>query len=160
MSTSHRIMPFTAGALSYALIVVLCAPFSSAAVINKNAKKPVAATRQASQQIAASRPDEVLVRFRAGVTEADRANAIAGHPGRRRSSLRGESGVEKVELADGENVDTVAAQLRLHPAVEFAEPNLLIQRNDLPLEAGAAGQLPRAPQAMPYDLNRPSRFDP
>ena len=106
------------------------------------------------------REGELLVRFRASVNEVDRANAVAGHLGRSRSTLRGESGVEKLELAAGENVDTVAAQLRQHPAIEFAEPNFLILRDDLPLEASTAGQLPRAPKALPYDLNRPTRFDP
>jgi hypothetical protein len=133
---------------------------ANSAKANINSNPTLGSPMSPTSQSSGRREGEVLVRFRAGVNEVDRASAVAGHPGRRRSSLRGDSGVEKVELAAGENVDTVAAQLRLHPAVELAEPNFLIQRDDLPLAAGAAGQLPRAPKAMPYDLNRPTRFDP
>ncbi|MGI8733744.1 MAG: S8 family peptidase, partial [Pyrinomonadaceae bacterium] len=105
------------------------------------------------------RDGELLVRFRGGASEQDKASAVATHGGRNRRQLRGESGVEIVEVAAEENVDTVAAQLRLHPAVEFAEPNFLIQRDDVGLD-GAAGQVPRLPKTVAYDLNRPSRFNP
>lgn len=99
------------------------------------------------------------MRFRAGVSEQDKASALAAHAGRRRNQLGGESGIEKLELAAGENVETAAAQLRLHPAVEFAEPNFLIQRDDLGLDAGVEGLLPRAPQPGIFgSLNR-SRYD-
>ena len=130
MSTSHRIIQFTAGFLSYVLIVALCAPLSAAAIINKNAKKPVT-TSQASQRIAASRPGEVLVRFRAGVSQQAKSLLVDALGGKRKQALRGESQVEKLELPARQDPLTAALQLRLNPQIEFAEPNFLIAKDDI-----------------------------
>ncbi len=131
MSTSHRIMPVMAGFLCYALIVVLCAPFGAAATTNKNPRKPAISTGQASQRIAASRPGEVLVRFREGVSLQAQDVLLATHGARRQKALRGESRVEKVELPAGQDPFTAAAQLRLNPQVQVAEPNFLVEKSDL-----------------------------
>ncbi|MGH9931499.1 MAG: S8 family serine peptidase [Pyrinomonadaceae bacterium] len=56
---------------------------------------------------------------------------LASHGARRKRQLRGESGVEKLEVLGGQNPDTVAQLLRLQPEVEFAEPNFLINKDQL-----------------------------
>ena len=50
---------------------------------------------------------------------------------RRQRSLRGESGVEKLLLASGMDVDNAVFQLLQDPAVESAEPNFLIAHDQL-----------------------------
>ncbi len=85
----------------------------------------------APQTPAPRRTNEVLVRFR-GVQSAQQKNAIAAAHGlRRQRSLRGESGVEKVLLAPGMDVDNAIFQLLQDPAVESAEPNFLIAHDQL-----------------------------
>jgi len=71
------------------------------------------------------RSGELLIRFRPGVSEQEKATAIAAQGARSRKQLRGESGIEKLELAAGQEPEAVAQQLRLNPAVEFAEPNFV-----------------------------------
>jgi len=81
------------------------------------------------QNAAPRRSDEVLVRFR-GVQTAQQKNDIAAAHGlRRQRSLRGESGVEKLLLAPGMDVDNAVFQLLQDPTVEAAEPNFLISHN-------------------------------
>lgn len=93
------------------------------------------------------------MRFRAGTSEHDKAGVVATHGGRNRRRLAGESEIEKIEVGAEQRVETVAAQLRLNPAVEFAEPNFLIQRDDLGSETRATGLLPRPSQLSGFALN-------
>jgi len=69
------------------------------------------------------RDRQLLVRFRAGAAEVDKASAISSFGGRRQRQLRGESEVEKLELQTGQDPETVGNLLRLNPIIEFAEPN-------------------------------------
>jgi subtilisin family serine protease len=78
---------------------------------------------------APARSNELLVRFRASASQLDKDTAIAAQGARRKKELRGESGVEKLELLGGQDVRTAALQLMLNPNVEFAEPNFLISRD-------------------------------
>jgi subtilisin family serine protease len=73
-----------------------------------------------------TREGEVLVLFRAGASEQDKANVAAGHDSKR-GKLRGESGVEKLDLPSGKSVESAALELSQEPSVEFAEPNFLIK---------------------------------
>ncbi|MDQ3668012.1 MAG: S8 family serine peptidase [Acidobacteriota bacterium] len=136
--------------LVYALIISLLAPLAikraqaSAETDRGGKEKPPAvgnANRELSlnsaTQASGQRSGELLVRFRGGVSEQEKATLAAAHGGRRKGQLRGESGIEKLEVAPGQEVETLVLQLRLNPAVEFAEPNFLIQRNDLSVDAGA-----------------------
>lgn len=84
-----------------------------------------------NQQAVGRREGELLIRFRAGASALTRDTALASHGARRKRQLRGESTVEKLEVLGGQNVETVALQLSLNPAVEFAEPNFLINKDDL-----------------------------
>ena len=91
----------------------------------------------AQQDIAPHRTGELLIRFRGGLSESDKATAIASVDARRKRPLRGESRIEKLELASGQNPETAARHLRLNPAIEFAEPNFLINQEQLRHESKA-----------------------
>ena len=85
----------------------------------------------AQQNTAPRRANEVLVRFR-GVQSPQQKNEIAAAHGlRRQRTLRGESGVEKVLLPPGMDVENAVVQLMQDPAVESAEPNFLIAHDQL-----------------------------
>jgi hypothetical protein len=130
--------------LANALILSLLAPFAikraqasvlrdrsvkkNASVINRENRE---LSRNSSDQRSGQRPGELLVRFREGVSEQGKASALAAHGGRISRLLRGESGIAKFEVTSEPDLETVAQQLRLNPAVEFVEPNFLIQRDDL-----------------------------
>ncbi len=141
---------FVSFLLAYALIVSLCAPLAlkraqASAETNKGGKEKASTVGSSNRevslnsgpQLSEQRPGEVLVRFREGVSEQEKATAAAAHGGLRKGQLRGESGIEKLEVVAGQEVETLVLQLRLNPAVEFAEPNFLIRRDDLSLDAGA-----------------------
>jgi hypothetical protein len=81
------------------------------------------------------REGEVLVRFRSDASERDKDIVAQSHGARRSKKLRGESGIEKLDLSGGQNPEATAAQLRLNPAVEFVEPNFLIAQDQLKPQA-------------------------
>lgn len=121
-------------ALSYALLVSLFPVFAGKAAGAAPGKPLFALSGTAAGRLARAadrRAGELLVRFRAEVSEQER-NAIAVSRGARRARLRGGSGVERFELAAGRTPEAVAAELRALSAVEFVEPNYLIS-------AGQAG---------------------
>ncbi|MFZ0063197.1 MAG: S8 family peptidase, partial [Pyrinomonadaceae bacterium] len=123
----------TSAFLSYALIILLCTPFSSTAAgsVKTAAITPAAASGVVPQQQAASRARELLVRFRAGLPEQARDVLLATHGMRRQRALRGNSRVEVLDLPAGQDPVLAAVQLRLNPQVEFAEPNFVIEKSDL-----------------------------
>src|SRR6266481_3815154 len=84
-----------------------------------------------TNQTPAHRNDEVLVRFRNGVSQSDKDVVAATHSARRKKQLRGESAIEKLELTGNNRGSNVALQLSLNPSVEFAEPNFLIAKDQL-----------------------------
>ena len=68
--------------------------------------------------------DEILIQFRQGATAAERADARRWVGGARRRLIR-RNGTGELEIATtrGRSVEDAAAVLRLHPAVDYAEPN-------------------------------------
>lgn len=132
MSSSKRnLQSFTVALLSYALIILLCAPFSLASPDVKTALLPATAPGNSPQQQAASRAGELLVRFRAGMPEQARDVLLATYGMRRQRALRGNSRVEVLEVPAGQDAGSAALQLRMNPQVELAEPNFLIEKSDL-----------------------------
>jgi subtilisin family serine protease len=114
--------------LCYVLLIWTWAPFSSAA---RGAFKYTAARPRQNQDAAPHREGELLVRFRAGVSEKDKDTIVATQGARKKKRLAGESGIEKLELPWDRDLRTTALQLLLNPQVEFAEPNFLISKDDL-----------------------------
>ncbi|HLM24030.1 MAG TPA: S8 family serine peptidase, partial [Pyrinomonadaceae bacterium] len=76
------------------------------------------------------REGELLVRFRAGVSQRDQEAIIARHGAQKKNELRGASGIGKLKVT-GRGVWTVALELLLDQQVEFAEPNFVIARDDV-----------------------------
>lgn len=86
------------------------------------------------QQNAAPAPrraNELLVRFRGMQSEQKKNDIAVAHGLRRGRSLRGESGIEKLSLLSGMDLDNTLWQLVQDPAVEFVEPNFLIAHDQL-----------------------------
>src|SRR5207244_3120275 len=90
------------------------------------------ATKPAPQATPAPghRKGEVLVRFRTGVSENDKDVVAATHKALRKQ-LRGESAIEKLKLSGDDDAAATAQLMSLNPAVEFAEPNFLIAKDQL-----------------------------
>ena len=123
--------------ISYALLLSLIAPFSvrpAEAAFALTAKKGLSSTTSNTplvQKSGGKRQGELLIRFREGVSEQDK-NALVGSKGaRRKKKLRGRSRIERLELSAGQEPEAVAESLRYLPAVEFAEPNYLLSRDEL-----------------------------
>lgn len=140
--------------LTYALLMSLFAPFAIRSVRASRAgraaptkNKVAISSAGPAQQRGGRRDGELLVRFRAGVSEQDKANVFLSHGARRKKQLRGESGIEKLEVATGQDPRTAAELMRLNPQVEFAEPNFLI--NHTQFNSGGLSEMhaPRAPTA-------------
>jgi hypothetical protein len=81
----------------------------------------------ASAQTASYVPDEVIVRFRAGVDEAG-AVAVAEALGLRVKKPLGQPGTYLLCITDGTPVPQAIERLRARPEVEVAEPNYLTPR--------------------------------
>ena len=114
--------------ISYLLVILLCTPFTGSGRASLTTKR-VRATQE--QSTARFREGELLVRFRTGVSEREKETIMATHGGRKKKQLKGDSGLEKLELAAGRDAKTAALQLLLNPQVEFAEPNFLIEKEDV-----------------------------
>ena len=109
--------------LTYSFVIALCAQFSTVS----RARETSLPQAQASPAI---KPGELLVKFRSSVSPQLRDALIASIGARRRSPLRGQSNLEKLEL-NGTDPFLVALQLRQHPAIEFAEPNFVINQAEI-----------------------------
>jgi len=117
-----------AAALSYLLVVSVLAPLS---VVGRSLSKTRSVPSIQPQSAALYREQELLVRFRAGTPEFVKDTILATHGARRKKQLRGESGVESLDLATGRDVKTAALELLLNSQIEFVEPNFLITKEDL-----------------------------
>jgi fervidolysin-like protein len=126
-SSSSSLRITVATLISVVLIVTTCVPFSGAARSSSFKRR----NSRSIQSAAPHREGELLVRFRPGVSQQDKESIIAAHGGRKKKDLSAESGVEKLELVNGSDEQTVALQMLLEPQVEFAEPNFLIAKDDL-----------------------------
>jgi Fervidolysin N-terminal prodomain len=106
------------------------------------------------------RSGELLVRFRSGVTEQDKAAVFLSNGAQRQKQLRGESGIEKLSIPAGQDPEAIAQIMRLNPQIEFAEPNFLIAHDQLNADLGpnVAGRL--AGERVRFDLLGRSMSDP
>ncbi len=111
--------------LSYQLIVLLCMPFP----VSRASSLP--SKRAQANVLVRHREEEILVRFREGVSEKEKETIITTHGGRKKKQLKGDSGFEKLELTPGRDAKTAVLQLLLNPQVQFAEPNFLIEKEDV-----------------------------
>ena len=80
---------------------------------------------------AARRQNELLVRFRGVQGEQQKDLVASSHGLRRQKTLRGQSGIETLQLVSRPDVETAAFELMLDPSVDFAEPNFLISHDQL-----------------------------
>ncbi|MGI8838871.1 MAG: S8 family serine peptidase [Pyrinomonadaceae bacterium] len=94
---------------------------------------------QSLSQAPAFKSNELLVRFRDGVTREHKDTLAVSFGLRNAKQLRGHSGVEKLQVADP-NPEFVASQLRLHPDIVFAEPNYLITKDQAPTDPSFSNQ--------------------
>jgi RHS repeat-associated protein len=122
-NASRRVV--LAALLTYLLIILTCVPFTS------SARAWSLASRMPQQPSPQYREGELLVRFRAGVSPHEQETIVASHGAQKKKDLRGDSGIEKLEILSGRDVRTVALELLLNPQVEFAEPNFLTAKDDV-----------------------------
>jgi len=80
-----------------------------------------------------SRADEFLVRFKAGTSEASIQSIVSRLHDRVEDEIESVSGLEVIEDEDGKDVDTVVAEYRELPEVEYAEPVFKIQLDAKPV---------------------------
>src|SRR5690348_4961244 len=90
--------------LSYLLITLLCSPFSVSAM--PTSPKKVRGSTQESVAVR-YRNEELLVRFREGVTQKDKETILTAYGARRKKQLEGDSRLEKLELDTGRDAKTV-----------------------------------------------------
>ncbi|HEY0004358.1 MAG TPA: S8 family serine peptidase, partial [Pyrinomonadaceae bacterium] len=120
-------------ALSYLMVLSLCAPFAlrraEAALLKVSLPAPI--IPQPAMQMAERRDAELLVRFRQGVSDQEKSLLMVSKGARQKGKLRGGSEVEQLEAAAGQTPEALAAELLLDPRVEFAEPNFLIRHDEV-----------------------------
>lgn len=130
--------------ISYTLIVALFAPFAARraeaapataptvpTASNTNNSTTSRAQEQAQEQKGARRDGELLVRFRDGVGEQKRDEIARERGARRGRKLKSGAAIERLELQGADDPALAAQALLLHPEVELAEPNYLIERADI-----------------------------
>ncbi len=108
--------------LSYALLISMCLPLSLA---SKNRMPSPASNGQSAGKIR-YRARDLLVKFRPGATHQEKQTTIASYGTLRKKTLKGDSGVEQVEVLQGQDPFALSAELLAHPSIEFAEPNFLV----------------------------------
>lgn len=109
--------------VSYSLLLTVFAPVAPAR--STGTTTPSAVVEQAPR-----RGNELLVRFRSGVSSVEKASLVASQGLRRKKLLSADSGLEKLELVSGD-VESAMLRLRLNPQVELVEPNFLISKSEL-----------------------------
>ena len=119
-NSSRRVI--VAAFLTYLLAILTCVPFTSSAHI------PTIRPSTMQQPAPQYREGELLVRFRAGVSQRDQDAIISRHGAQKKNNLRGQSGIGKLKVTD-RDVSTVALEMLLDPQVEFAEPNFVIAKD-------------------------------
>lgn len=119
--------------LTYALLLSLFAPFTVSAIeaAPVGAGKPSASPASTLTKKARHREGELLIRFRQSASEQDRNILVASKGARRDKKLAGKSRFEKLRLAAGRDLQSLAAELRQNPMVEIAEPNYLVERDEI-----------------------------
>ncbi len=89
---------------------------------------PALAVALTAKEKGRHRAGELLVRFRQGVAEERAESLVRSKGARRKAKLRGESRVERLEVAAGHDLEVLAEDLRRDPAVELVEPNFVVER--------------------------------
>jgi RHS repeat-associated protein len=117
-------------ALSYILLISLLIVPSPAAPgagdATRQGYKAAAAAAALATQNAPRREGELLVRFRVDVAEQGKRAALNSKGARLKGSLRGGSGVDRVQVEGDDDLTSAAARLRSLPEVEAVEPNFLV----------------------------------
>ena len=122
------------------LLAVLCASaFVPARVLGDKPARNDGATNKASAEPTYV-PGEVIVQFKSGASDMDKADARKLARASRKERLKskdvdGEMGDNDLELdavAQGASVDDTVRSLKNHPAVEFAEPNWVLSKQVSP----------------------------
>ncbi|MFN2452988.1 MAG: hypothetical protein ABR577_02080 [Pyrinomonadaceae bacterium] len=121
--------------ITYTLTISLCAPFilrrvEAASHPAPSTASPAAKPANGINTKSAHRDNELLVRFRATASEQEKTAIADGKSARRGKRLRGASGIKKLAVATGQDLGSLAAELRTNPNIEFAEPNYLIGKDD------------------------------
>jgi YD repeat-containing protein len=126
--------------LIYALFFSLFAPFTIRPVEATPTEGTSTDRRRATTAPRTNRPQqmnrryrdgELLVRFRPDASPRDIFQLVESKGARRHRLLRGRSGIERLLITSGQDPETVAAELRSDPAVEFAEPNYIITADEV-----------------------------
>jgi hypothetical protein len=135
-SASNSLVHSVCLLLAYALMLSLCAPFAIKRVEAAPAAPPPGGKASASatakaEKKGARRDGELLIKFREGVREQDKKTFVEGKGARRVKRLRGRSRLEKLETHKGRDMEALASELRKSKMVEFAEPNYLINRDEV-----------------------------
>src|SRR5689334_4479513 len=125
--THSRLTESLAVCLIYSIVLLLLVPASYAHAV---VRKPSKLSSQ-SGQLSPHRSNEVLVRFRAGTSQADKDVAAASSGAHLKKKLKGESAIETFELNSASDPLTAALQLNQNPAVEFAEPNFIVKSDQV-----------------------------
>ena len=111
-------------------------------------------------------PNEVIVRWKPGVSVSSRLNSRRAHGTIKVESV-GLARAEKVKVVDGSSVSAAVAELNADPRVDFAQPNFRYTSNTEPLESklwglNNTGQTPEAnysgPGAADVDINAPEAW--
>lgn len=123
-----RLYPSISSFLSYLLVILLCTPFTTTTGRSRWSIKVVNRQDQVS---APHRDAELLVRFRAGLSQREKETVAPRYGVRKIKKLRGDSGFDKLELSGMHDPKTIALELLMNPQVELAEPNFLISKADL-----------------------------
>ncbi len=135
MHASHSTVRLACSLLACLLTASLLAPPSWMATASAAGSRPNSKDARAALNVtrseAPSRVGEVLVRFGVEVTERGREEIATSRGARRKGRLRGESGLERLEVGPGQGVAAVAERLRRQPGVEFAEPNFLVRHEQV-----------------------------
>ncbi len=151
--------------LSYSLLLSLCTPFQvrSATPVAGGVRHAFAATPgRPTGQRGARRDGELLVRFRRNVSEQEKEEIATSKGARRGGRFRGASRIDKLSLPAGHDPEMLATELRLNPAVEFAEPNYLIKRNEVTPDDPRFGEqwaLKNTGDAAVSDIDAPHAWD-
>ncbi|MSY32807.1 MAG: S8 family serine peptidase, partial [Actinobacteria bacterium] len=111
-------------------------------------------------------PNEVIVRWKPGVSVSSRLNSRHAHGTVKVESV-GLARAEKVKVVDGSSVSSAVAALNADPRVDFAQPNFRYTSNTEPLESklwglNNTGQTPEANYSGPgtpdVDINAPEAW--
>jgi len=111
-------------------------------------------------------PNEVIVRWKSGVSASSRLNSRRAHGTVKVESV-GLARAEKVKVVDGSSVSSTVAELNADPRVDFAQPNFRYTSNTEPLEPklwgfNNTGQTPEVGYSGPgtpdVDINAPQAW--